>query len=671
MMRARDSPSQGTRSESESPGEPAIGLELGRFSEVQRSTLLAQYRAFLLPQAARLLDGLRAAGGRLSSPVIVRFDPCESGTARPGERSWAHTVVPLADGGLDLLERMLVQIGESAIVPAPSLADLHELATTLICSAVDPTYVSALELSRAEPSSAPVPTRPRSRRTELLVCSLSANAHDSSVAVGNEDEVLIVLEAERVHRRKRKWCNGPELENLAGLALAAIGREPGDVTHWTGTAMLNGLLPREHRTCAWTAEVPTRIFAERTDFKAVNHHLAHAALAFAEAPGKMVVEACDGGGDGRRYATFAVDGSSIEPFESTGTGLVSGSFYDICAYYLYKEYAQQGKLMGLAAHGSRDRELEGFLRDNAAPLSFGSHEDAYALLDARIAIERHDPDDRRVRDAAHTVQRAFADLRVKQATALAAGSRRLVLTGGAALNIHANSAIADALPGCEVVVPPCCDDTGEALGALLFTTVCELGARPKVPLPFLGAGTKEPPEIDAATADRVADDLLAGNVVAWHYGRAEIGPRALGHRSLLCVAHSVENRVMISERVKGRESYRPVAPVVLVDRLGEWFEPARPSPFMLFAAMATELCRDRAPAVVHVDGSARVQTVARDEQPLGPILTAVEQRTGVPLLVNTSLNGPGEPISDRPQDTLAFARRHPEIVAWVDGTRVG
>ena len=647
----------------------SIQLEFGEFSQEQRDLLLRQYRAFVLPHTAPLLDGLRSAGARFEVPVTVRLDPCEPPGSQPGERAWAYEAAPLPDGGLELLERVLMQLAAETIHPAPTVDNLHRFATDLIRRIVDPTYVSALDFNRPAPSVQASLRRPSPKRREALVCSLAANAHDSSVAIADEKQVLIVLEAERVHRHKRKWCNGVELEQLAALALAAIGREPADVTHWTGTAMLNGLLPGDRRTCAWTEATPARIFSRRVTFNAVNHHLAHASLAFAESPGRMVVEACDGGGDGRRYAAFAIDGSSIQPVDPPGAKLVSGALYDICSYYLYKEYAQQGKLMGLAAHGNVDAELERFLRDNAVALSFGSHEEGYELLDRRIGISQHDPADSRVRDAACAAQRAFVELRVKQATALAADSERLVLTGGAALNIHANSAIAAALPNCEVIVPPCCDDTGQALGALLHFAVCELGVRPRVPLPFLGLGEGSPREVDTALARRVTDDLLANRVVAWHYGKAEIGPRALGHRSLLCVPYTVEDRMLVSEQVKGREAYRPVAPVVLADRLGDWFEPVRPSPHMLFAADATERCRAQAPAVVHVDGSARIQTVERHEQPLGPILAALEERTGVPILINTSLNGPGEPIANTAEDTLAFARLHPAMVAWVDGVR--
>lgn len=653
------------------PQEPPIRIDLRGIAEPLRSLTVRQHDAFIAPRADALLAALKDAGLSLSRPAAVVFDaetgPGGGGVA-PDDPAWSRTLPGEPRPGLELLERVLVQLIDDA-GDTPQSAMAHALATEVIREVVDPTHVSSLVAGQARaPGRRParVPRRPR----RALFCSIAANAHDSSVALADEHEVLVVLEAERVHRRKRKWCDGTELERLVERALAGISRDPDDVTHWTGTAMMNGLLPEDRRTCAWTEEIPARILGRSVVFKAVNHHLAHAAMAFAEPPGRMIAEACDGGGDGRRYAAFSVDGTTIEPLDAPSDPL-SGAFYDICSYYLYKTYGQEGKMMGLAAYGRPDPDLDAYLARHAELLSFGTHEDAYAVLDARLGIARHDTDDPRVRDAAMAAQRVFVERRVRQVSRLvgSAGASTLVLTGGAALNIHANSAIADALPDCTVHIPPCCDDTGQALGALLHTAVTGPGARPRVDLPFLGEGTPDPPAIDATTVERVVDDLLADQVVAWHYGRAEIGPRALGHRSLLSVASTAGHRVNLSEQIKRRAAYRPVAPVVLADRLGDWFTPARPSPYMLFAAHATDLCRRRAPAVVHIDGSARVQTVDRDAQPLGPILAALEARTGVPLLINTSLNGPGEPIANTPDDTLAFARRHPGVVPWIDGRR--
>jgi carbamoyltransferase len=151
----------------------------------------------------------------------------------------------------------------------------------------------------------------------------------------------------------------------------------------------------------------------------------------------------------------------------------------------------------------------------------------------------------------------------------------------------------------------------------------------------------------------VAAALAADGIVAWFQGRSEYGPRALGHRSLLASAANPRNLSRLNG-VKGREQFRPVAPMVLAERAADIFEGGPlPSPYMLFTHRVRRAWRDRIPAVVHVDGSARVQTVDRAEEPLAArMLDAVAERTGVPVVVNTSLNTAGRPMVDDPRDAL-------------------
>jgi carbamoyltransferase len=149
-------------------------------------------------------------------------------------------------------------------------------------------------------------------------------------------------------------------------------------------------------------------------------------------------------------------------------------------------------------------------------------------------------------------------------------------------------------------------------------------------------------------AEALADDL----VVAWFQGRSEFGPRALGHRSLLADPRSVENLERLND-IKGREQFRPVAPIVLQERAGEIFDGPLPSPYMLFTHQVAPAWTSRIPAVVHVDGSARIQTVDRTREPLlASLLDRFEERTGVPVIVNTSFNTAGRPIVDDPRDAL-------------------
>jgi carbamoyltransferase len=153
-------------------------------------------------------------------------------------------------------------------------------------------------------------------------------------------------------------------------------------------------------------------------------------------------------------------------------------------------------------------------------------------------------------------------------------------------------------------------------------------------------------------ADRAAEVLAADGVVAWFQGRSEYGPRALGHRSLLAHPGNEANTERLNE-VKGREQFRPVAPMVLAGRAAEVFEGVLPSPYMLFVHRVRDEWRKRIPAVVHIDGTARVQTVDPAADPLtAGLLTAFDRRTGLPVVVNTSLNTAGRPMVDTPREAL-------------------
>jgi carbamoyltransferase len=245
------------------------------------------------------------------------------------------------------------------------------------------------------------------------------------------------------------------------------------------------------------------------------------------------------------------------------------------------------------------------------------------------------------------------------------GDRDLVLAGGVALNCVANSRLWREGPFERVWVQPASGDSGTALGAALHVAA-ELGDR-MLPMETAALGPgwdddalaaaldtanvpfSEPDEI----ADAVADALADNGVVAWFQGRSEFGPRALGHRSLLADPRHPGNLEKLND-IKGREQFRPVAPMVLAERAPEIFRDGPiPSPYMLFTHGVAPGWRDRIPAVVHVDGTARIQTVDRATEPLlARMLDAFEERTGVPVVVNTSLNTAGRPMVDSPRDAL-------------------
>jgi carbamoyltransferase len=245
----------------------------------------------------------------------------------------------------------------------------------------------------------------------------------------------------------------------------------------------------------------------------------------------------------------------------------------------------------------------------------------------------------------------------------AGGPKTLTMAGGTALNCVANARIAAQGPYERVWVQPAAGDSGTALGAALSV------AREAGPLvPFrgadLGRGWSDEeleaelrraalpytrPESIAAEAARVLAD---NGIVAWYQGRSEYGPRALGHRSLLAHPGDSDTQTRMNN-VKGREQFRPIAPMVRAERFADIFEGVYPSPYMLFVHQVKPEWRARIPAVVHVDGTARVQTVHTDTEPLvAELLAEFERRTGLPVVVNTSLNTAGRPMVDTPREAM-------------------
>jgi carbamoyltransferase len=269
-------------------------------------------------------------------------------------------------------------------------------------------------------------------------------------------------------------------------------------------------------------------------------------------------------------------------------------------------------------------------------------------------------------DLARSVQERLEEVLLELATWLheRTGERCLTMAGGVALNCVANSRIWREGPFDEVWVQPAAGDSGTALGAAL-RLAHELGDDVR---PMAGAGLgrswsddeiarwldtakiayERPPDVAEAIAEVLADD----GVVAWFQGASEYGPRALGHRSLLADPRRADNIERLND-VKGREQFRPVAPMVLEERAADLFDGPLPSPYMLFTHRVRPEWLDRIPAVVHVDGTARIQTVDPASEPLmARCLQAFERRTGVPVVVNTSLNTAGRPMVDDPRDAL-------------------
>jgi carbamoyltransferase len=258
----------------------------------------------------------------------------------------------------------------------------------------------------------------------------------------------------------------------------------------------------------------------------------------------------------------------------------------------------------------------------------------------------------------------------------------LAIAGGYGLNCPTNSHLMRKYGFRTLLAPPSVGDEGQSVGIALAAFHHRLSSRFNFayPGPYLGRSDRD---LDQALADhdgfvsavddydesRAVDDLVAGPVV-WFDGASEVGPRALGNRSILADPTSPTAKLELNV-LKQREWWRPVAPVVLEDQLNRWFEDARPSPYMLETFTIRTGRRDDIPAVAHLDASARVQSLRREQNPrLYDLISAFEKRTGVAMLCNTSLNDKGEPIIDKIAEALDFCLRKGVPVAYVNGRRV-
>ncbi len=465
---------------------------------------------------------------------------------------------------------------------------------------------------------------------------------------------------------------------------------------------LKSLLKTELRELSGLAssELPRLLFTE--------HHEAHAASAFYASPfDKAAVLCLDGVGEWATVSSWNGDGGTLSPLWQLDFPHSLGLLYSAFTYFCgFRVNSGEYKLMGLAPYGKpvyRDRILE-HLIDLKADGSFRLDLDYFEYCTGlRMTGRRFEelfegparvPESeitRREMDLAASIQSVTEEIVLRLAATVheETGAASLCLAGGVALNCVANGRILREGPFERIWVQPAAGDAGGAVGAALAASHgyfgqprhaaqengsgdgmggCRLGPRfdadrVRDSLGAFGAIYEE--LADEELIDRTARLLDEGNVVGWFQGRMEFGPRALGCRSVLGDARDPEMQRRMNLKIKFRESFRPFAPAILEERVSDWFDLDQPSPYMLIVAPISDnrrleaapdahgldAVRSIVPAVTHVDYSARVQTVGHDAEPrFRALLEAFEQRTGVPVVINTSFNVRGEPIVCSPAD---------------------
>ncbi|MBC7582225.1 MAG: carbamoyltransferase [Tardiphaga sp.] len=552
--------------------------------------------------------------------------------------------------------------------------------------------------------------------TPRYVLGLNTYDHDVSACLLRDGVIVYAIEKERITREKHAtgfykevidYCLDAEGITLKDVELVVSNCYILPVPEMEDRLVyqdMSGFLPEYERADA----VKHPLYRARDRVVTISHHLAHAYSAFAVCPfdeGAIMIvdgvgsyradamETCPDDDDGSQLAResesyYTFNGSRLDCLKKVwmepDRGFLSDEFYNMpglgalysrASTYVFGDWNKCGELMGLAPYGRRDvvpSLME--IADNrlTVPRWSPAYNQPY-VADSDIKWETH-PSMRHWEDLAWRVQDDTEKVLLARSRWLreSTGARNLCIAGGVALNCVANGRIAREAGFDQVWIQPAAGDNGIAIGCAYYGWL-EILKQPRGYVMKHSYTGRTYPDADVETAtqrtlvkaqtravrsDDICRDtakLLADQqVIGWFQGGSEFGPRALGNRSLLADPCRPEMKDTLNSRVKHRQPFRPFAPIVLAERAHEIFEGEEDSPFMLIAKPVRVEWRNRIPAIVHVDGSARVQTVTEDTNPkLYRLLKEFEALTGVPVLLNTSFNVKGEPIVETPRDAMA------------------
>lgn len=498
--------------------------------------------------------------------------------------------------------------------------------------------------------------------------------HDANVAVAESGKLLLALELERIFEKRYFTCaeNDDEFREQWARVMAVV-REATGIERFD-VAVTSWVMPSKRRVLA--------DLVQAGEWRTVKHHVAHALHGVHDAPfERPLVISFDGGGNdgtfrvfrGEKHTDRLVPIATLQlnlgtPYRLLGTAMpeVTGQRPQPRAGHL----SLAGKLMAYAALGAPRPEwmkaIEEYYRTYQEPTQ------ALYSLGEEIGLDL-EPDSLSRDDArslAATSQTVFESLLEGVVDGhLDATADGVILTGGCALNVVANERIRRRVK-CPVHVPPAPNDAGISVGALWSVEP------PVGPLsPFAGLDLVQ----DVADSqivgrggqrvpvDTVARLVLKGAIIGIAQGRAELGPRALGNRSIVAMPDRPALRERINERIKSREWYRPVAPAVLASTAPQFFEDPPRSPYMSFAVRVRDSERARLAGAVHVDGTARVQIVEDASSSLGTLLLALERLGVPPCVLNTSFNVQGRPLLQRASAALEALDTTELDFAWING----
>ncbi len=522
----------------------------------------------------------------------------------------------------------------------------------------------------------------------MKVLGINALFHDPAAALVVDGETVAAAEEERFSRRKHgkrpvpfsawelpelaaRWCLSSAGLDITDIDAVAYSYDPGLAKPAEEMGLDD---PWDHLRQTYARRAPGFLASalpglDPAAVRFVPHHVAHAASAGLASPHHDAADVLvlDGRGESASHLAGRYDQGQLEVFRTQELPHSLGLLYENVTEHLgFLRSSDEYKVMALASYGA-PRFLDELRAAVYTTGDGGFHTDPVdwqSLVKRRSETEEWTPDHA---DLAASVQHRLEEVLFELTGWLhdRTGNRVLTLAGGVALNCVANTRLFDEGPYDDIWVQPAAGDSGTALGGALHVARAEGDLTGAMPGADLGRGWRDAEleawlttarvafERPADVAEEVAQCLADNGVVAWFQGRSEYGPRALGRRSLLAHPGHEKNLERLND-VKGREQFRPVAPMCLAERASRIFSRGPlPSRYMLFVHDVAREWRDRIPAVVHVDGTSRVQTVHADDEPLlHRMIEGFERRTGLPVVINTSLNTVGRPMVDDPRDAL-------------------
>ncbi len=548
-----------------------------------------------------------------------------------------------------------------------------------------------------------------------LTLGLSCYYHDAAAAVVHQGRVLAAAQEERYDRQKYSQvfpiraindCISQAGASLMDVERVAFYEKPflkfsrtllGHLEAWPRSfPNFMEMMP------SWLDDrltLPLNLQQElgyRGPVLFIKHHLSHASSSFLVSPfEEAALLTVDGIGEWASSTWGVGRGRGIELRGELRYPNSVGLLYAIMSTYLgFQVFTGEGKVMALAAYGEprfvqRLRECvdvrpDGSFRLDPRSFAFNRGDKMYTpRLEELLGPERRPGEELAPHhlDVAASLQALTEEILLNMARHVQrqTGLRQACLAGGVFLNVVANSRILRETPFDDLFIQPAAGDAGAALGAALYVHHVMDDQPRGEPMghAYLGSGysdaqlervvqaSGQPYEKldEQALAERVAERIAQGAIVAWFQDRMEFGPRALGARSILADCRDPGMKDTLNRRVKHREEFRPYGVAVLEEELGAWFDLDRPSPYMLLVGNIHPALAARVPSAVHVDGTCRIQSVTGEHNPrYRAVIEAFHRRTGVPMIINTSFNVQ-EPIVRTPEQALAtFARADMDLL---------